>query len=145
MRASQLVLSDEAKAAVKAFRDAKPWRGTFEERHEKFHAFATAFAEAVGLQCEYVFAGEETGNGQGGYVARENKIVLSGKLSVVTVLFCFGLAVGLGRLEALKWAKGIFKHYFPRSFAGCVEVNGLLKRREEMGPEEVEEEGEEEE
>jgi hypothetical protein len=139
-----MVLSDEAKGAVKAFRDAKPWRGTFEERHEKFNTFATAFAEATGLECEFVFVGDETGRGQGFYSPNANKIVLSGKLSVVTLLFCFGLALGVNRTESLKWAKGVFKHYFPRSFAGCVEVSGLLKRREDM-VEEQEEEGEEEE
>lgn len=147
MQANRLVLSDEAKAAIKAFRDAKPWRGTFEERHEKFNSFATAFAEGCGLTCTFRFAGDERPNGlgQGCYNPEVNRIALAGKLSVVTLLFCFGLAVGLERREALKWAKKLFGHYFPRSRANCVEVNGLLIKRREPEVEDVEEHGDEEE
>jgi len=135
MKAEQLTLSASATAALKAFRDSKPWRGSLDQRREKFETFHAALCEATGLTPELVLleverdAGVVTG-GNGGYSGRRNTIVLAGKLSVVTYLFAFGLLAGLdGRDEAMKWARGLFKHFFPRSAAGCVEVGGLMLRR----------------
>lgn len=148
MQANRLLLSDEGKNAIKAFRDAKPWKGTFEERKEKLETFANAFRDACGLECDFVFVGARDGieapHGNGMYHPQANKVVLSDKLSVVTLLFAFGMAAGLNRVEALTWAKGLFRHYFPRSAANCVEVGGLMVKRRETA-EEIEDDGDEEE
>lgn len=148
MLAEQIELSADAKCAIKSFRDAKPWRGTFEERLEKFHTFAKTFADACGLEVEFVFAGDEQQDtslpANGGYSAEFNKIVLAGKLSVVTLLFSFGLVAGLARAEALRWAQKLFRHYFPRSWAGCeVSQSGLVVRRRTRTVDDVEEDGDE--
>lgn len=127
MRAEQLVLAPAGRQAIKSLRDAKPWRGTFGERKEKFETFAAEFADATGMTVKFEFVGKErrTKPGNGGYDSTANRIVLIGKLSVITALFCFGSAGGLKRAEALKWARDLFAHFFPRSFARCQTVNGL--------------------
>jgi hypothetical protein len=43
-------LNDAANAAVKAFRDAKPWRGTAEERLAKFTELHRGLCRAYGLE-----------------------------------------------------------------------------------------------
>lgn len=133
MRAEQLILDDAGKAAIKRFRDSKPWRGTFEERLGKFTTFYNELADACAITATFEFVGEEdlSQPGNGGYDPENHRVVLAGKLSAVTLLFCFGLVGGLGRREALNWSSGLFRHYFPRSFRGCDLVNGLLVRRAE--------------
>ena len=128
MRAEQLVLSVAGKDAVKRFRDAKPWGESFAVRLEKFKGFAAEFAEACGMTVKFEFLGDESPGrpGNGGYDPVGNRVVLVGKLSVVTTLFAFGMVGGLERGEALKWATKLFRHYFPRSFARCRMVNGIL-------------------
>ena len=144
MRADQVQLSDEAKMAVKAFRDAKPWRGTFDQRREKFETFVTAFSDACGFEVDFEVIGDgETAERNGGYVPELNKVFLAGKLSVVTLLFAFGMVAGLSRSQALVWARDLFKHYFPRSYAGCELVGGCLVKRREA--EAIEDGGDEEE
>lgn len=128
MRAERLILSQEGKEAIKRFRNAKPWRGTFADRQEKFETFHDELAGACGFTTKFEFVGEEnaTRPGNGGYDPTGNRIVLAGKLSVVTMLFCFGLVGELSRAESLKWSGKLFKHYFPRSFARCQQVGTML-------------------
>ena len=128
MRADQLVLSAAAQEAVKRFRSAKPWRGTFADRKEKFETFHAELNEACGFETGLLIVGEidETRRGNGGYHAESNQIILACKLSVVTYLYGFALAAGLGRPEALTWARELFAQYFPRSFARCRIVEGCV-------------------
>jgi hypothetical protein len=135
MRAERLVLSEEGKAAVKKFRDAKPWRGTIEERTAKFETFHAELCAAAGLECGLVLHEIDplARHGDGAYDPQGNRIILVRKLSVVTLLYCFGGAAGLGRGEALTWATGLFRHYFPRSFAACRLVRGRLVNEPDAG------------
>jgi hypothetical protein len=128
MRAEQLVLDDAGKQAIKNFRDSKPWQGSFAERLEKFNTFYRELAAACAVEAPFEFVGAETGIGNGGYDRDNNRILLVGKLSVVTLLYCFAILHGLERGEALAWAKGLFRHYFPRSFRRCSDVNGVLRK-----------------
>jgi hypothetical protein len=57
-----------------------------------------------------------------------NKITLTGRLSVVTYLYLFVLATGANWLAALAASRRLFRHFFPRSYAGCRNEGGLLVR-----------------
>lgn len=117
--------SPECLAAMRAFRDGKPWRGTPEERQAKFHTLHAGLCEAYGLRPapELVFhqIGEPApdGHGDGGFLPPLNKIALVGKLSVATYLWSIARARGLGRVEAFAWSLSLFARMFPRSFARC--------------------------
>src|SRR4051812_40261062 len=76
-----------ARSAVKAFRDAKPWRGTVGERAEKFAVLHRGLCRAYDLETMLVRddAGdpEHTGSSAASrYDARTDRIVQRGRLSV---------------------------------------------------------------
>ena len=125
---NSLNLNAAASEAIKAFRDAKPWQGTPDERLAKFTELHRGLARAYDLETILVREGNDEQGASGGsfFAPRLNRIVLRGKLSVVTYLFCFALACGLQRIAALAWAKDTFRHFFPRSFARCTDVGGML-------------------
>lgn len=124
-------LTPTARAAVKAFRDAKPWRGSPDERAEKFKALHRELCRAYDLETVLARddrSGECVSSGFSHFDQRRNRIVSSGRRSVVTYLFLFGLAVGQRRAAAMAFARQTFAHFFPRSFAGCVDAGGMLVR-----------------
>lgn len=129
---ARVKLNVAAFAAVKAFRRSKAWRGTFEERLEKFTTLKTALADAYGIDPGLVieFHGEENREqlGNGAYDPRKNTIHLVGKLSVVTFLHCFARARGMTRQEAFRWSLSVFKKMFPVSFARCHSAGLILIR-----------------
>lgn len=125
-------LNREAFAAIVAFRRAKPWRGTFEERYTKFQSLMASLTAAYGLGTGFHFQGSETLGrmGNGAYDSRRDAIVLVGKLSVVTFLHCFARARGKTREEAFRWSLSVFKKMFPISFSRCRHVGPYLIREQ---------------
>lgn len=127
-----LALNDAGKAAIKAFRDAKPWRGTESERSEKFATLHRELTRAYDLETTLV-RDDRTCDASGTsahsqFDPRKNRIVLRGRLSVVTYLMLFGFARDADRGTAMNLAHKVFQHYFPRSYAGCSRIGGLLVR-----------------
>jgi hypothetical protein len=67
------------------------------------------------------------------FVPGVNKIVLNGRLSAVTYLFCFVADWGATSSEsAMESARKIFKHFFPRSYGGCRDLGGAIVRDQTM-------------
>jgi hypothetical protein len=116
--------------AVRAFARSKPWRGTFAERWDKFMALRQALSEAYGVAPILEFHGTEQPGavGNGAYWPAFNKIVLVGRLSVVTFLHEFAHARGADERQAVRWSVNLFRRCFPRSFARCRQVGHLLVR-----------------
>ena len=124
-------LNRAAFAAVREFRRSKPWRGTFEERLEKFMKLTTGLGEAYGVQgLELIFQGEESlmTLGDGKYDPKTNRIILVRKLSVVTLLHCMAAARGYTARERFAWSLSVFKKMFPVSFSRCHAVGIFLVR-----------------
>jgi hypothetical protein len=124
----EMFLNPAARAAVKAFRDAKPWRGTRDERGGKFAELHRGLCRAYHRETMLIRDdGDPDGSsGSSAFDGRKDRITLRGRLSVVTYLFCFAAATGVSRRAALRVAIDTFRHFFPRSFARCRVVNGLL-------------------
>ena len=130
--------------ATKAFAKSKPWRGTLEERAEKFHTYHAAVAAENDLTHSLIVMEETLGDAPGtstgaivhvddaGLPTHERTgklaIVLAKKLSVVTYLFLVAGALGYDRRKALKFAVNLFKQCFPLSFSACRLEGGLLIR-----------------
>lgn len=121
-------VNPEAANALRTFRRSKPWRGSLGERVEKFQALHNAFCNAYGINPTFEFIamreGEETPQGDGGFDFHGNRIVLLGKLSVVTFLHCWAKARGMDPRKCFSWSLSVFQRFFPVSFA----------RREQDGP-----------
>jgi len=130
----EFTLNPASVEAIKRFRASKPWRGTFAERFDKFMSLRQGLAEANDVAPILEFRGVEDGRNQGNgvWVSELNTIILVGKLSFVTFLYCFICSCGIDRDNALKSARKIFRHYFPRSFGGCRQVGDCLVRDQAM-------------
>src|SRR5438309_1497842 len=88
---ARLTFRPDALRALRAFRRSKPWRGTVAERFAKFQTLNAALAAAYGIDPPRLGLGTtRTGtSGESHYRPRDHRIVLSGRLSVVTYLHEF--------------------------------------------------------
>jgi hypothetical protein len=117
--------------AVRAFARSKPWRGTMEERKDKFRRLNRELAGAYGIaEPRLAFQGVEAGSTSGlsNYRPAVHTITLIGKLSVVTYLHEFAHARGADERQACRWSINLFRRCFPRSFARCRPVGHTLVR-----------------
>jgi len=112
----------DALRALKAFRRAKAWQGDLGERQEKFMTLHRALCGVYGLNTmlEFNNNSEEPGTSGNSYFDPANdRIVLQGKLSVVTYLHELGHARGWDERYACIWSVNLFARIFPRSFERC--------------------------
>lgn len=114
--------------AVRAFAKSKPWRGSLDERKVKFSTLNKALAEAYGIQVPDIQFGIIDGSSSGGshYIPSQHRIVLVGRLSVVTFLHEFGHARSKGERSACRWSINLFRRLFPRQFARLVGQGHML-------------------
>jgi hypothetical protein len=119
--------------ALRAFRRARPWRGTAPERFAKLRALNTALADAYGIAEPLLvpFLIDATAESNG--ICRRQpggrcEIILIGRLSVVTYLHEFGHARGFGERQATRWSVNLFRRIFPRSYARLQHVGHRLVR-----------------
>ena len=75
--------------------------------------------EVTGQHVELAIAAPrvETTSVESSYEPAENKIVLRGKLSVITYLWLFRAVQTRNSIGAYRWAVSIFRRIFRRSFA----------------------------
>src|SRR5687767_5674279 len=78
-------------AAVEEFRQYHPWRGSLRARKRKFLALNIRLASIYGIDAPDLCFGRITGSSSGGsfYMPSLHRIVLIGRLSVVTMLHEF--------------------------------------------------------
>ena len=121
--------------AMRAFAEAKPWRGSLDERQQKFRELNRDLAAAYEIaEPELVFETLDGGtSGRSHYVRPLHRIVLVGRLSVVSYLHEFGHARGYGERMACKFSINIFKRVFPRSFSRLVQVGHMLLHPRTIG------------
>jgi hypothetical protein len=105
---------------VKRLARSRPWRGTVEQRMEKFRRALRGLSEVYGIPCPTLVFERMFGPGplsNGWYMALTNTMGLEGKLSVVTFLHEFAHALGKNERKACVWSINLFRRCFPRSFA----------------------------
>ena len=115
--------------AVRAFARSKPWCGTLGRRRKKFRQCLADLATAYGIpepRLDFIGGGGESFASC--YRPAEHRIILRGRLSVVTFLHEFGHARGLDERQTCRWSLNLFRRCFPRSFARCRAVGHTLVR-----------------
>ncbi len=112
--------------ATKEYARSKPWAGDLEQRIEKLHAFHDRLCEACEMaRVEIVLRQPSTdGPSAGRYRALDGKLILYGKLSVVTYLYWFaaalyGIETRCDHARQMTFAVNLYKQCFPRSFANA--------------------------
>jgi hypothetical protein len=124
----------ETMNAVRIFARQKPWRGTREERIEKFRALHKRLCAVYSLSTKLqIVGGDGPTSVYSHYQRRKDTIVLQGRLSVVTYLHLFAYAIDCRGGEVVKWSVNLFKRRFPISFSRCRFVGHLLVRKTETG------------
>ena len=122
-------------AAVRAFKQVGPWRGTPEERRLKFGLLNEALAVAYGMPVpELRFAGIDGGFSGASSCRRRGTgrpavITMRGKLSVVTYLHEFAHALGRDERGACRWSINLFRRVFPEQYARLQADGHTLRRR----------------
>lgn len=133
------VLDDElsfnslALRALRDFHDAGPWRGEFSSRKNKFRRLNRALAAAYRIdEPDLGFVRiDGSSSGASHYIPVQHRIVLVGKLSVVTFFHEFAHARGMDERAATKWSVNVFRRCFPRQFSRLIHRGHVLVRPEE--------------
>ena len=119
-----------ALGAVRRFAQANPWHGSLDERKAKFLQLNQALAAAYNIDDPDLRFGTIDGTSSGGshYIPARHRIVLIGRLSVVTYLHEFAHARGMGERGACRWSINLFRRCFPTQYARLVGRGHMLIR-----------------
>ena len=135
------VLDDEMRfrpatlRAVQAFAFSKPWRGSLEKRKKKFLTLNHDLASSCDIpEPDLRFERIDGTSSKGSYYQpNAHRIVMTGKLSVVTYLHEFGHALGKDEVDACRWSVNLFRRCFPRQFSRLVHRGHTLIRPADVG------------
>ena len=130
----QMSYSNALLQAVKEFAELKPWQGSSKSRQEKFRQLNRSMAEACRIELPKLVFGRLDGGSTdlSCYRPRDHRIVLVGKLSVITLLHEFGHALGYGEREACRWSINLFRKCFPRQYSNLIHVGHTLVRPQDI-------------
>jgi len=119
--------------AVREFHEAEPWRGSLDERKDKFRRLNRALSSAYDITEPRLVFGRIDGSSSGAshYMPSLHRITLVGKLSVVTFLHEFGHARGMNERRTATWSLNLFRRWFPRQFARLIHRGHMLIRPDE--------------
>ena len=120
--------------AVKGFAETNPWKGSQNSRRKKFQQVNRDLARACSIEEPTLNFGLLDGSSSGSsfYSPSDHRIVLTGKLSVVTFLHEFAHALGHDERKACRWSINLFRKCFPRQYSRLIHVGHTLVRPEDI-------------
>jgi len=116
--------------AIMHFKAAEPYRGTLNERHQKFKTLHAALCAAYEITPPQLIFGTDLAScsGRSCYLLEMNAIILRGRLSVVTYLHEFAHARGLNERQAARWSLNLFRRCFPKSWSHATFEGHMIRR-----------------
>ena len=120
--------------AMKSFAETNPWKGSQNLRKKKFQRLNRDLARACSIQEPTLEFGllDNGSSGASYYRPRDHRIVLVGKLSVVTYLHEFAHALGFDEEAACRWSINLFRRCFPRQYSRLIHVGHTLLRPQDI-------------
>jgi hypothetical protein len=120
--------------AVRKFAASGPWLGSQTSRKRKFRDLNRALSMACDIVEPNLVFGRLDGGSSGAshYIPRDHRIVIVGKLSVVTYLHEFAHALGFDEQEACRWSINLFRECFPRQYSRLLHVGHTLSRPQDV-------------
>ena len=130
----KITYSDKLLCVVRIFAASKPWSGSIESRKRKFSDATRMMAEACHIDKPTLAFGSLNGGSSGSshYISREHRIVITGKLSVVTLLHEFAHALGFDEQGACRWSINLFRKCFPRQYSRLIHFGHTLIRPQDV-------------
>jgi len=121
-------IKEETYIIMRKFKKMKPYRGTLEERKEKFKWLNKELSKLYNIPIpELIFIiNNHKHSGYSYYNCLTHTICLQGRLSIITYLHEFAHALGYGEEGARKFSQTIFKKTFPILWSKLKEVDGLM-------------------
>jgi hypothetical protein len=117
--------------AVLRFKETYPWRGSVEERKQKFLWLHEQLCGIYGKETTLQFKDLDGGSsGNSTYCRETDSITIRGRLSVVTYLHEFAHSLGRDEHGACRWSVNLFRKCFPRQFAKCSQDGHMLLSRQ---------------
>jgi len=115
--------------------ELKIFRGSIEERKQKFLWLLEQLNRIYNKKTKLEFKDVERNDTSvySFYLPKEDKIVLVGKLSLITFLHEYAHALGKDEYGACKWSINLFKRTFPRLFEKLNQVGHTLVKGELSG------------
>ncbi len=115
----RVTFDPKALKAVRRFAASRPWSGLLLARTAKFRQFNYELSIAYRMHKPELILEhlDGTSSGNSHYIPSCHRIVLVGKLSVVTYLHEFGHARGMNERGACRWSINLFRKTFPRQYA----------------------------
>lgn len=130
----EIIYPDELLCVMRIFAASKPWSGSIETRKRKFSDVNRLMARACGIEMPTLVFGSLNGGSSGAshYRTREHRIMLVGKLSVVTFLHEFAHALGMNERDGCRWSINLFRKCFPRQYSRLIHVGHILVRPQDI-------------
>ena len=124
----EMLFRVSALRAVRRFAASHPWRGSPTDRKEKFRGLNQSLAVAYGIPEPELEFGEINGSSSGSshYIPALHRIVLVGKLSVITFLHEFAHARGMDERGACRWSISLFRRIFSKQYARLIHRRHML-------------------
>jgi len=134
------VLDDDVKyppaviSSVERFALTNPWQGSSKSRKLKFQQLNRELAGACHIDEPALEFGHLDGGSSGAshYIPGSHRIVVVGKLSVVTFLHEFAHALGFDENDACWWSINLFRKSFPRQYSRLIHVGHTLVRTQDI-------------
>jgi hypothetical protein len=126
----RMLYPEQVLHAVQRFAETKPWHGCLDDRKDKFKQLNADLAEAYHVEEPELAFGRLDGGSScaSHYIRTSHRIVMVGKLSVLTFLHEFGHAMTWGERDACRWSINLFRRCFPTQYGHLVHVGHLLIR-----------------
>ena len=121
--------------AVRRFAASGPWHGSRSSRKGKFRDLNRDLSITCDIVEPNLVFGRLDGGSSGAsqYVPRDHRIVIVGRLSVVTYLHEFAHALGFDEQGACRWSINLFRECFPRQYSRLIHIGHMLIRPETVG------------
>lgn len=120
-------------SALKDFKNAKPWRGTLDERIEKFSTLINELSMIYRIKPPLLDTSSvdpSECSDRSYYMPLTHSIYLVGRLSVITLLHEFAHALGKGEYGACRWSLNLFKQIFPSQWQKLSFHGHVARRRD---------------
>ncbi len=130
----EITYPDELLCVLRIFAASNPWKGSLRTRQRKFRQLNHLMAVVCRIDEPLLAFGRLDGGSSGAsyYTARDHRILITGRLSVVTFLHEFGHALGFDEKAACRWSINLFRKCFPRQYSRLIHVGHTLVRPQDI-------------